>query len=137
MPDPRRDIAAGLVMERTVALMLATLHGGYGLLLATHGNDLWALSTYGPALSVPGGVVTWGVVAVAAAVLLLVGTITWRETIVGAGATISALWLMFFSIMFGIAAWQDGSPVALPGVLIYGCVAVLAAGRAGTAVGRR
>lgn len=124
-------------MERTVALMLATLHGGYGLLLATHGHDLWALSTYGPALSVPGGVVTWGVVAVAAAILLLVGTIIRRETIVGAGATISALWLMFFSIMFGIAAWQDGSTVALPGVLIYGCVAVLAAGRAGTAVGRR
>lgn len=137
MADPRRDIAAGVVIERTVAYVLAVLHGGYGLLLARYGADLWALSTYGPALSVPGGVVTWGVVAMAAAAMLAVGTVLRRETIVGAGATLSALWLTFFAIMFGVAALHTGTPVALPGVLIYACVAVLAAARAGTAIGRR
>lgn len=136
MRDPARAIAAGQVMERTVAYVLAVLHGGYGLLLAVHGQKLWALDTYAPALSVPGGVTTWGLVAIAAAVLLLVGTITRREAIVGAGATLSGLWLSIFAVMFAVATVRDGSTVALPGVLVYACMAVMAAARAGTAVGR-
>lgn len=137
MADPRREIAAGVVIERTVAYVLAVLHGGYGALLALYGEQLWALRTYGPALSVPGGTRTWAVFAIGAAVLLVIGTALRRERIVGVGATISGLWLSFFAVMFGIAAIQDTTPVALPGVLIYTCVAVLAAARAGTAIGRR
>lgn len=136
MADPRREIAAGVVIERTVAYILAVLHGGYGALLALYGEQL-SLRTYGPALSVPGGTRTWAVFAIGAAVLLVIGTALRRERVVGAGATISGLWLSFFAVMFGIAAVQDTTPVALPGVLIYACVAVLAAARAGTAIGRR
>lgn len=136
MKDPARAIAAGQVMERMVAYVLAVLHGGYGLLLAVHGQELWALDTYAPALSVPGGVATWGAVAIAAAVLLLVGTIIRREAIVGAGATMSGMWLSIFAVMFAVATVRDGATVALPGVLVYACMAVMAAARAGTAVGR-
>ncbi|WP_010540362.1 hypothetical protein [Dietzia alimentaria] len=136
MTDPRREIAAGLVTERVVALVLAALLGGYGMLLLGHGEDLWSLRTYGPALSVPGGVVTWMVAAFVSALLLVVGTITRRERVVGAGATIAGVWLSIFAAMFGIAALDSGEAVALPGVLVYACAAFLAAARAATAVGR-
>ena len=116
--------------------MLVALVGGYGLLLAIHGEDLWALRTYGPALSVPGGIATWGVAAVAAAVLMLIGTVLGREQIVGAGATLAMLWLVVFATMFAVSAAGDPSPVAQPGVLAYGCLTAFAALRAGVAVGR-
>ncbi|WP_264885664.1 hypothetical protein [Dietzia sp. NCCP-2495] len=125
------------VMEWVVALALAVFHGCYSLLIVWHDTDLWSLRTYSAALAVPGSPGTWAVVAAAAAVLLIVGTVTGRERLVAAGAALSGLWLTFFALMFGIAAVGDTTPVAQPGVIIYGCAAVIAVTRAGTAWGRR
>lgn len=125
------------LMDRVVAYLLAVLLGGYGALLALFGGSLWELDTYHAALAVPGGVVTWAVAAMVSAVLLLVGSAAELENIVGAGATLAAVWLIFFAIMFATSAATMGSPLALPGVLVYGVCGIVAATRAGIAAGLR
>lgn len=125
------------VMEWVVAVALAVFHACYALLITIHDTDLWSLRTYSAALAVPGSPDTWAVVAAAAAVLLTVGTATGREAVVAVGAALSGVWLTFFALMFGIAAVGDPTPVAQPGVIIYGCAAAIAVTRAGTAWGRR
>lgn len=134
--DPYRALKAGDTMLSIVALSLATVHGGYGALILIHGKSLWALPTYDAALSFPGGQATWLVASLLAALLLLAGTVFRSEHIVGAGATASALWLSFFAAAFAISALDDTTPVALPGVIIYGGVALIAATRAALALGR-
>lgn len=131
------DIADGVVFRRVVAGVLSVLLGVYGILLLTHGQELWALDTYDPALSVPGRTYTWGGAAVLSSLLLIVGSARRDELVVGAGAGLASLWLTFFSMMFGIAAVRDSNLVAAPGVLVYGCMAVLAIARTGIAAGRR
>ena len=103
-----RDVAAGVVLLNGVPWILTVFHACYGLFIVLYGESLWALQTYGPALSVPGGVVSWGVTSVLAAGLLVIGVSVRREKVVGVGATLSALWLTFFSLMFGIASVNAG-----------------------------
>lgn len=138
MEDPRTlDIADGVVLRRAISGVLAVLLGVYGVLLLTHGEELWALDTYGPALSIPGKSLTWGVIAVLSSILIVVGSATRHERVVGAGSSLAALWLTFFSMMFGVAAVRDENLVAAPGVLVYGCMAALAIARTGISVGGR
>lgn len=135
--DPVKSITAGDVMLRVVALALAGFHGGYGFLLTVYGDALWALPPYDAAKTMPGGTNTWAVIAYTSSILLLVGTIKRKETVVAIGAAVSALWLSFFATAFGIDALDDPTPLALPGIVIYGSVTFIAAARLGTALGRR
>ena len=125
------------VVEWVVAIALAVFHASYAALIVWHDTDLWSLRTYSAALAVPGSPTTWAVVAAASAILLAAGTATGRERLVAYGAALSGLWLTFFALMFGIAAVGDPTPVAQPGVIVYGCAAAIAVTRAGTAWGRR
>lgn len=135
--DPVKVITAGDVMLRVVALALAGFHGSYGFLLTVYGEALWGLPTYDAAKAMPGGTNTWAVIAYTSCIILLLGTIRRSERVVAVGAAISALWLSFFATAFGIDAIDDPTPVALPGVAIYGSVTFIAAARLGTAIGRR
>ena len=132
--DPQYALVVGDTMLRAVALGLALIHGGYAILLTLHGESLWALSVYDTAKSVLGGITFWIIIAVVASVTLIVGTFIRNEKVVGCGATISALWLAFFATAFGIDAYNDPTPVALPGVVIYGGTAIIAAARVGAAM---
>lgn len=135
--DPRKLISTGRVMLQVVALALAGFHGLYGLLLITFGEALWALPPYDTAKMVPGGVYTWAVIAVSSCLFLLLGTIRSSETLVAVGAALSAMWLSFFAIAFGVDSLDDPTPVALPGVVIYGSATFIATARLGAALGGR
>lgn len=137
MADQGRDAAAGRVLHLGTALLVAFMVGTYAALLAVHGETLWALHTYGPALSVPGGVVTWGVAGGVASLTVLAGIVAGRESVIGAGSTLAMFWLASLATMFAVSSASDASPVAQPGVLAYTVLAGLAAIRAGVAVGRR
>lgn len=119
-----------------VTLALAGFHGAYAFLLIRYGEALWSLPTYDTAKATPGGVYTWIFFALTSSVLMLTGWALRKEAIAGAGATVSAVWLVFFALTFGMDAIDDPTPVALPGVAIYGSVALIAAARAGVALGR-
>lgn len=134
--DPAKEISAGDTMIGVVTLALAGFHGAYAFLLIRYGEALWSLSTYDTAKATPGGVYAWIFFAILSATLLFIGWASRRETIAGAGATVSGVWLVFFAITFGMDAIDDPTPVAIPGVVIYGSVALIAAARAGIALGR-
>lgn len=123
-------------MIGVVTLALAGFHGAYAFLLIRYGEALWSLHTYDTAKAMPSGVYIWIFFALMSATLLFTGWASKREAIAGAGATVSAVWLVFFAISFGMDAIDDPTPVALPGVAIYGSVAFIAAARAGVALGR-
>lgn len=123
-------------MIGVVTLALAGFHGVYAFLLIRYGEALWSLPTYDTAKAIPGGIYIWIFFALTSSALLLIGWALRREAFAGAGATVSAVWLAFFAITFGVDTIDDPTPVALPGVAIYGSVALIAAARAGVALGR-
>ena len=131
--DSARGLSAGDTMIGVVTLALAGFHGAYAFLLIRYGEALWSLPTYDTAKAMPGGVAIWTFFALMSSAFLLAGWAFKRETIAGVGATVSAVWLTFFAITFGMDAIDDPTPVALPGVAIYGSVALIAAARAGVA----
>ena len=134
--DPASEFGAGDTMISVVTLALAGFHGAYAFLLIRYGEALWSLPTYDTAKAMPGGVYIWIFFAILSATLLFTGWASKREVIAGAGATVSAVWLVFFALTFGMDAMDDPTPVALPGIAIYGSVAFIAAARAGVALVR-
>lgn len=134
--DPASEFGAGDTMIGVVTLALAGFHGAYAFLLIRYGEALWSLPTYDTAKAIPSGVYVWIFFALMSSALLLTGWALRKEVIAGAGATVSAVWLVFFALTFGMDAINDPTPVALPGVAIYGSVGLIAAARAGVALGR-
>lgn len=135
--DPFKAIQAGKVMLTVTAAALALIIGGYAALLLTYREALWALPTYDSAKAMPGGVDTWIMAALIAAFLLVIGIISKREHLIGVGSTISSVWLFFFAFSFGMDAYHDPTPVALPGVVIYSGLALMAAARVGASAALR
>lgn len=131
-PDrARRQIAEAEAFIRGVTTLLGVFPIGYAILTFCFGDPLWAgAPTYDTANSVPHAPESWGVVAVCAGVLILVGEYTRHHRLIVAGAGVQSVWCLFFSVAFLTDSLDKHISFGLPGTWVYFIFAALLVARA-------
>lgn len=116
-----------LFFSRAVTFVLGAIAIGYGTLTFTFGASLWhgPSPVYGTALSVPYAPQSWGVVAIAAGLCVVVGQWIGQHRIIITGAVSMTLWFLFFAVSFFRDVIKSDLPFGAPGILIYGALCVL------------
>ncbi|OZF25188.1 hypothetical protein CH296_28010 [Rhodococcus sp. 14-2496-1d] len=122
-----RSVSDLIFFARSVTVVLGLLAVGYGALTFTFGAALWdgPSHVYGTALTVPFAPQSWGVVAVVAGALVVVGQLGDRHHVVVLGAAVMVLWFLFFAVSFVFDVVESGVPLGSPGILVYTSLCVL------------
>lgn len=127
----RRQIAEAEAFIRGVTTLLGVFPIGYALLTFCFGDPLWAgAPTYDTANSVPYAPESWGVVAICAGCLILLGEYMRRHVLIVAGALVQSVWCLFFAVGFGVDSVNHHVPFGLPGTWVYFTIAALMVVRA-------
>lgn len=106
------------------ARTLATFAAIQGLNILVSPRARWEGPSFSTALSMPGAPPSWGVVIIAAGLLMLTGSLLGRLVPVIIGSWISATWCTFFAFSFAKAA-LDVETAGTTGFFAYAGFAVL------------
>jgi hypothetical protein len=134
LPVPAGDY---VVIVRLTSRILGGFGVGLGLVIILGGPDRFTAPSLAVARQVPGQQYTWGAVAAAAGIAILVGGIRRAWTVLLAGTVALALWCTFFAVSVALAALIDPH-APFTGVVTYGTLALIAISHSvGLAQGRR
>jgi hypothetical protein len=134
----RRDRPPIILPAGIYVLAFRVLSRGYGglglalgLAILAGGADRFGARALATAREVPGGYVTWGVLAAAFGAAVLAGSLTRARRLVALATSAMTCWHLFFAVSLGLSALQD-SRAGVTGAITYTGLAglgwVLAAG---------
>lgn len=122
-----RGVTDTFFFAQSVTLLLGSVSIGYGILTFAFGPALWdgPGTVYNTAQSVPGAPQSWGLVAIVAGALVVVGQMLNRHKLIATGALLMGLWFLFFAVSFAFDIAGARSPFGSPGVVVYAHLCVL------------
>jgi hypothetical protein len=122
-PERAEDIAIYLWVVRALARLALTFGVIVGTLILVGGEERFGGRSFADALMYPGAPWSWGIVALSAGVVGMLGSLVrWRH-LVWWGLMVLATWSTFFAISFFTSAVDDPS-AATTGIAVYGYVAI-------------
>lgn len=124
MADYQSRTKAGISFVHGFTVNMAIIPIGYGILTFVFGAEMWSGATYGSAMSVPYAPQSWGTVALALGILIVISERKRLYGLMSVACFLSATWCLIFAFFFLFDCIRHGMSFGAPGVLVYSTIGV-------------